>query len=132
MRSAGCSVRFVAVEEARANDGDDAMLDQLDRHWAEDDAAVTLIGRGGATMPVLPVAHYVLEDHDGYPIACPLCGRVDRWHMEREPGGVMPRGFVCAHLVRTQGGDPVRRVASVANNQIGGYLDLNRLVPTAA
>lgn len=108
------------------------MIDQRGRYWAEYDAIVPLIGRGGVTVPVLPLARYVLEDHDGYPIECPLCGRVDRWRMEREPGGALPRGFVCAHRVSTPAGEPVRRVAAVARDQVGGYLDLNRLHPSAA
>jgi hypothetical protein len=108
------------------------MSKQVVRHEDVLDEALAIADAAWATHAAhLPVpARFILEDHDGYPIECPLCGRVDRWRMERSPLNE-PRGFECAHLADGPEGW-VRRFAAVSINQVGGYLDLATLIPTAA
>lgn len=112
------------------------MIDQLEARWAALDEMAA--ARGGMIAPVLPLApmrvagRYLLEDHDGYPIECPICGRVDRWRMERDPLGHEPRAFTCTHVTPATDGGIVRRTASVSGEQVGGYLDPASLAPSAA
>ena len=115
------------------------MLDQMNPRWAELDTMPTLAALGGAAAPALHLAltapgpaHYALEDHDGYPIECPLCGEADRWRLERDLQRRQPRAFVCIHIVPTADGGIVRRVASVRADQVGGSLDLTTLITPAA
>jgi hypothetical protein len=108
------------------------MSNQVVRHEDDLDEALAIADAAWATHSThLPApAHFILEDHDGYPIECPLCGRVDRWQMERSPLDESPLGFQCAHLADGPEGW-VRRYAMVSINQVGGYLDLATLIPAA-
>lgn len=106
----------VARQEAMLNES----LAIADAAWAMD----------VVTAPAA-VTRFILEDHAGYPIECPLCGQVDRWRMERHDHDGGPRGFQCVHLADSPDGW-VRRIASVTIDQVGGYLDPATLIPTAA
>lgn len=81
-------------------------------------------------LPTAPAARYLLEDQAGYPIECPLCGGLDHWQVRYDETEHQPRAFVCAHTVATNDG-LARRTASVSIDQVGGYLDLASLVPSA-
>jgi hypothetical protein len=105
------------------------MQDVVDRRWTD----LNRQAAWGASLVRLPAAgHFVLEDHAGYPIDCPLCGRADGWLMEREPGSTVPRAFACRHVVPDDRGGRARLNASVSADQVGGYLDPLTLLSTAA
>jgi hypothetical protein len=115
------------------------MLDQMNPRRVDLDTMPTLAALGGVAAPALHLAltapgpaHFALEDHDGYPIECPLCGEADRWRLERDLERRRPRAFVCIHIAPAEDGGIVRRVASVSADQVGGYLDLTTLIAPAA
>lgn len=87
-----------------------------------------LVPTGGVDQ----IAHFVLEDHDGAPIECPLCRQVDRWLPECEPTRTTPQAFVCRHMVETDDGFRRRRTARVGIEHVGGFLNLSSLLTSAA
>ncbi|MCC6625991.1 MAG: hypothetical protein IT340_01190 [Chloroflexi bacterium] len=105
------------------------MQDVMDQRWTDQNRPTSM----GASLVRLPeTGRFVLEDHAGYPIDCPLCGRADGWRMEREPGSTVPRAFACRHVVPDAHGGRARLSAAVSADQVGGYLDPLALLSTAA
>jgi hypothetical protein len=102
------------------------MIETMDRLIALGPRRSTRTGR-----PLIP-AFFVLEDPAGYPIECPLCGQVDRWRWQGEREALAPRAFTCSHLAEAHDGAIIRRVAVIAIEQVGRYLDLTTLVPDVA
>jgi predicted RNA-binding Zn-ribbon protein involved in translation (DUF1610 family) len=105
------------------------MLNHYDQEWA------TIRPTGQQSwlyLSPMTSARFVLEDHAGYPIECPICGRVDLWRMQRAAGTDTPRAFVCSHSRADGHGGISRWTASVAAEQVGGYLDPATLLSTAA
>jgi hypothetical protein len=102
-----------------------ALLDEANRVALAAWAIETTPRRPG---PVVIDDHYLLEDHDGLPIACPLCGQVDRWHARHEATSDEPSAFTCAHTVRIGAAGLTRRVATVGIEQVGDYLPLADLL----
>lgn len=105
------------------------MQDVMDQRWTDPNRPIFI----GASLVRLPeTGRFVLEDHAGYPIDCPLCGRADGWCMEHKPGSVQPHVFACRHVIPDAHGGRTRLSAVVSADQVGGYLDPLALLSTAA
>jgi len=108
------------------------MLEQRESQWPLPERIVSATYLDIIHLPTLRPAHVVLEDHAGRPIECPVCGEVDHWRPRRVSGRLLPDSFTCTHIMADEAGQTVRRVATVVADQVGGYLDLNSLIDSAA
>ena len=125
----GMFLRPIGMAIGVVNHGAWAMQDVLDQRSTGQNRHDAF---GEPDLPLPAAGCLVLEDHAGYPIECPLCGRADAWRIEREPASSHTGAFVCRHAVPDGHGGQVRLRAVVRADEVGGYLDPVTLLSAAA